>query len=105
MALAPWSRDRALRMHIGVTVFTRIPVPATYGRKLNSGNVCLTHNKFLQSDQSILSCLLLAQKPRQHALAAEERRYESNRVQIKRILGSGSTNASQQLPECGRQGI
>jgi hypothetical protein len=36
------------------------------------------HNKFLQSDQIVLSCLLQkAQKPRQHALAAEERRYVS----------------------------
>ena len=35
-----------------------------------------THNKFLQSDQIMLSCLLQkAQKPRQHALAAEEKRY------------------------------
>ena len=34
------------------------------------------HNKFLQSDQIMLSCLLQkAQKLRQHALAAEERRY------------------------------
>ena len=33
-------------------------------------------NKFLQTDQIALSCLLQkAQKPRQHALAAEERRY------------------------------
>jgi hypothetical protein len=33
------------------------------------------HNKFLQSDQNVLSCLLQkAQKPRQYALAAEERR-------------------------------
>jgi hypothetical protein len=33
------------------------------------------HNKFLQTDQIMLSCLLQkAQKPRQHALAAEERR-------------------------------
>lgn len=32
-------------------------------------------NKFLQSDQIMLSCLLQkAQKPRQQALAAEERR-------------------------------
>lgn len=31
-------------------------------------------NKFLQSDQNMLSCLLLSQKPRQHILAAEERR-------------------------------
>lgn len=34
-----------------------------------------TANKFLQSDQTILSCLLLAQESRQHGLAAEERRY------------------------------
>ena len=35
-------------------------------------------NKFLQSDQIVLSCLLQkAQKPRQHALADEERRYGS----------------------------
>jgi len=34
------------------------------------------HNKFLQSDQNILSCLLQkAQKPSQHVWAAEERRY------------------------------
>ena len=32
-------------------------------------------NKFLQSDQVMLSCLLLAQKSRHQALAAEERRY------------------------------
>lgn len=33
-------------------------------------------NKFLQSDQSVLSCLLQkVQKPCQYALAAEERRY------------------------------
>jgi hypothetical protein len=32
-------------------------------------------NKFLQSEQITLSCLLLAQKPRQRALSAEERRY------------------------------
>jgi hypothetical protein len=33
-------------------------------------------NKFLQSDQIVLSCLLQkAQKSRQHALAAEERRW------------------------------
>jgi len=36
-------------------------------------------NKFLQSDQSMLSCLMLAQKPRQPASSAEERRYESTR--------------------------
>jgi hypothetical protein len=35
----------------------------------------MTPNKFLQSDQIILSCLLLAQKSRQYALAGEERRY------------------------------
>ena len=34
------------------------------------------HNKLLQSDRIILSCLLQkAQKPFQHALVAEERRY------------------------------
>jgi hypothetical protein len=31
-------------------------------------------NKALQSEQNTLSCLLLAQKPRQHVLSAEERR-------------------------------
>lgn len=33
------------------------------------------HNKALQSDQDMLSCLLLAQESRQHVLVAEERRY------------------------------
>lgn len=37
-------------------------------------------NKFLQTDQIVLSCLLQkAQKPRQYALAAEERRYAALR--------------------------
>jgi len=36
----------------------------------------MTANKFFQSEQIVLSCLLQkAQKPRQHTLAAEERRY------------------------------
>ena len=36
----------------------------------------VTANKFLQSDQTMLSCLLQkAQKSRQHVLAAEGRRY------------------------------
>lgn len=36
----------------------------------------VSSNKFLQSDQVVLSCLLQkAQKTRQHDLAAEEKRY------------------------------
>ena len=38
-------------------------------------NLTTTHNKAFQSDQFMLSCLLLAQKPRQQSLAAEKRRY------------------------------
>jgi len=34
----------------------------------------MTPNKALQPDQGMLSCHLLAQKSRQHVLAAEERR-------------------------------
>jgi len=33
------------------------------------------HNNPLQCDQSMLSCLLLAQKARQHTLAPEQGRY------------------------------
>jgi hypothetical protein len=33
------------------------------------------HNKLLQGDQNVLSCLLLKQKPRQHILAPEQERY------------------------------
>jgi hypothetical protein len=43
----------------------------------------IAHNNFLQPDQIVLSCLLQkAQKPRQHALAAEERRYEFRRALV-----------------------
>jgi hypothetical protein len=44
-----------------------------HGRILLLGKIM--PNKFLQSDKNMLSCLLLAQKPRQHVFAAEERRY------------------------------
>lgn len=36
-----------------------------------------THNKQFHWDQSMLSCLLRAQKPRLHALAFEHGRYTS----------------------------
>jgi len=38
-------------------------------------DLSMPHNKAFQSDQFLLSGLLLSLKPRQHALAAEERRY------------------------------
>jgi hypothetical protein len=37
----------------------------------------LAHNKPILSDQGMLSCLLLAQKPRQHTLAPDQGRYGS----------------------------
>jgi hypothetical protein len=39
-----------------------------------SEQAVLRSNKAFQTDQNMLSCLRLAQKSRQHVLAAEERR-------------------------------
>jgi len=36
-----------------------------------------SHNKVLQTDQNLLSCLSLAQKSRQQILATEERRSDA----------------------------
>lgn len=41
----------------------------------------MSSNKFLQSDKVMLSRLLLAQQARQHAFAAEEKRYMSKESQ------------------------
>ena len=56
-----------------------------------------SHNKFLQSDQNVLSRLLLAQQARQHALAAEERRYVPRVDTLKIILALALVPVSYQV--------
>src|SRR5690606_15336384 len=70
-------------------------------RKLNWSGIYImsvdSHNKFLQSDQNVLSRLLLAQQARQHALAAEERRYVPRVDTLKIILALALVPVSYQV--------
>ena len=58
-----------------------MPVKVRAWNVLIYASISLVPNKLLLSDQSMLSCLLLPQKPSQHTLAPKQRRYKASQVQ------------------------